>query len=121
MAAKNGSKQAQNGSSFEQAFKAVDDILRKEAGCTTELDYTEQSSWLLFLKYLDELEKDKAKEHKLEGRKYDYILNPPHRWETWAAPKTKSGEIDHNAAMTGDDLRDFVDKQLFPYLTGFKQ
>jgi type I restriction enzyme M protein len=34
---------------FEQAFKNIDDVLRKEAGCTTELDYTEQTSWLLFL------------------------------------------------------------------------
>ena len=40
---------------FEQAFKNIDDVLRKEAGCTTELDYTEQTSWLLFLKYLDGL------------------------------------------------------------------
>jgi len=37
---------------FEQAFKNIDDVLWKEAGCTTELDYTEQTSWLLFLKYL---------------------------------------------------------------------
>jgi type I restriction enzyme M protein len=47
---------------FEQAFKNIDDALRKEAGCTTELDYTEQTSWLLFLKYLDGLEQDKATE-----------------------------------------------------------
>jgi type I restriction enzyme M protein len=38
---------------FEQAFRNIDDILRKEAGCTTELDYTEQTSWLLFLKFAD--------------------------------------------------------------------
>src|SRR5665811_37595 len=37
---------------FEQAFKNIDDVLHKDAGCTSELDYTEQSSWLLFLKYL---------------------------------------------------------------------
>lgn len=41
---------------FEQTFKNIDDILHKDAGCTSELDYTEQSSWLLFLKYLDALE-----------------------------------------------------------------
>ena len=41
---------------FEQTFKNIDDVLWKEAGCTTELDYTEQTSWLLFLKYLDDLE-----------------------------------------------------------------
>jgi len=45
---------------FEQAFKNIDDVLRKEAGCTTELDYTEQTSWLLFLKYLEDLEQDRA-------------------------------------------------------------
>src|SRR5271165_1770714 len=106
---------------FEQAFKNIDDILRKEAGCTTELDYTEQTSWLLFLKYLDGLEQDKADEAALDGKKYTYILDKPYRWESWAAPKGKDGKLDHNKAMTGDDLRDFVDQKLFPYLHGFTQ
>jgi type I restriction enzyme M protein len=106
---------------FEQAFKNIDDVLWKEAGCTTELDYTEQTSWLLFLKYLDSLEQDRALEAALGPKKYAYILDEPYRWESWAAPKGKDGKLDHNAAMTGDDLRDFVDKKLFPYLQGFKQ
>lgn len=46
---------------FEQAFKSIDDILCKDAGASSELDYTEQTSWLLFLKYLDALEQDKGK------------------------------------------------------------
>src|SRR6266851_8868400 len=106
---------------FEQAFKNIDDVLRKEAGCTTELDYTEQTSWLLFLKYLDGLEQDKAAEAQLEGKKHTYILDKPYRWESWAAPKGKGGKLDHNTAMTGDDLRDFVNQKLFPYLHGFTQ
>jgi type I restriction enzyme M protein len=106
---------------FEQAFKNIDDILRKEAGCTTELDYTEQTSWLLFLKYLEALEQDKAAEAKLEGKKYDFILDKPYRWDEWATPKGKDGQLDHNKAKTGDDLRDFVNGKLFPYLHGFKQ
>jgi len=106
---------------FEQAFKNIDDVLRKEAGCTTELDYTEQSSWLLFLKYLDGLEQDRADEVAMERKKYNYILDKPYRWESWAAPKGKDGKLDHNAALTGDDLRDFVNGKLFPYLQGFKQ
>ena len=105
---------------FEQAFKNIDDVLWKEAGCTTELDYTEQTSWLLFLKYLDGLEQDKADEAGLEGKKYAYILERQYRWESWAAPKGKDGKLDHNKAMTGDDLRDFVNMRLFPYLHGFK-
>ena len=75
---------------FEQAFKNIDDILRKEAGCTTELDYTEQTSWLLFLKYLDALEQDQADEAALEGKKYAFILDKPYRWEEWAAPKNQA-------------------------------
>jgi type I restriction enzyme M protein len=106
---------------FEQAFKNIDDILWKEAGCTTELDYTEQTSWPLFLKYLDNLEHDKSTEASLHGKKYSHILDEPYRWERWAAPKNGNGKIDHNKALTGDDLRDFVNTKLFPYLHGFKQ
>ncbi len=106
---------------FEQAFKNIDDVLWKEAGCTTELDYTEQTSWLLFLKYLDGLEQDRADEAALEGKKYRFMLQKQYRWDTWAAPKGKDGKLDHNRAMTGDDLCDFVNQKLFPYLHGFKQ
>lgn len=106
---------------FEQVFKNIDDVLWKDAGCTSELDYTEQTSWLLFLKYLNALESDKVTEATLDGKKYSGILDKPYRWETWAAPKDKDGKIDHNSAMTGDDLRDFVNQKLFPYLHAFKQ
>jgi len=106
---------------FEQTFRNIDNVLWKEAGCTTELDYTEQTSWLLFLKYLDSLERDKAIEAQLEGKTYTPILDAAYRWDIWAAPKDVNGVLDHNAAMTGDDLRDFVDRKLFPYLHGFKQ
>ena len=106
---------------FEQAFKNIDDVLWKEAGCSSELDYTEQTSWLLFLKYLDGLEQDRADEAALAGKKYTYILDKPYRWESWAAPKGKDGKLDHNKALTGDDLRDFVNLKLWPYLQGFKQ
>ncbi len=105
---------------FEQTFKNIDDILHKDAGCTSELDYTEQSSWLLFLKYLDNLETDKAAEAELEAKAYRFILDEPYRWSNWAAPKDANGKLDHNVALTGDDLRDFVNGMLFPYLAGFK-
>lgn len=60
-------------------------------------------------------------EAQLEGKYYLYILDPEYRWERWAAPKTANGQIDHNSALTGDDLKDFVNTKLFPYLHGFKQ
>jgi type I restriction enzyme M protein len=106
---------------FEQAFKNLDDTLRREAGCTTELDYTEQSSWLLFLKYLDDLEQERSQIAELTGKPYTFIIDEPYRWSVWAAPKDENGKIDHNIVLTGDDLRDFVNHKLFPYLQKFKQ
>ena len=111
---------------FEQSFKNIDDILHKDAGCGSELDYVEQTSWVLFLKYLDDLEKDKATAALLSGETYTKIIETQFQWTKWAAPKRfKKGslsevEMDHNA-LTGDDLLDFVNNELFPYLKKFKQ
>ena len=106
---------------FEQIFKNIDDVLWKEAGCSSELDYTEQSSWMLFLKYLDDLEVERAMEAELVGKKYDFIIEDKFRWSAWAAPKKADGGFDHDTAMTGDDLIGFVNVELFPYLNGFKE
>jgi type I restriction enzyme M protein len=106
---------------FEQTFKNIDDVLWKEDGCTTELDYTEQTSWILFLKYLDDLEQERSLEAELEGKSYEFILDKEHRWSSWAAPKLADGKVDHDHALVGDDLIDYVNKKLFPYLQGFKQ
>jgi len=106
---------------FEQTFKNIDDIFHKDAGCSSELDYTEQSSWMLFLKYLDDLEHEKSLNAELMGKQYQYILEEKHRWGSWAAPKDEHGAFDHNNALTGDDLMDYVDGELFPYLKSFKQ
>ncbi len=106
---------------FEQVFKNIDDVLWKEAGCSSELDYTEQSSWMLFLKYLDDLEQERAMEAELVGKTYEFLLDEPYRWSSWAAPKKADGSFDHDIALTGDDLIAFVDGELFPYLRGFKK
>jgi len=104
---------------FEQTFKNIDDILHKDAGCGSELDYVEQTSWILFLKYLDDLEKDKETAAQLSGKNYERIIELKYRWNNWAAPKLENGKIDHNA-ITGDDFIDFVNNELFPYLKKFK-
>ena len=105
---------------FENTFKNVDDILHKDAGCSSELDYVEQSSWVLFLKYLEDLEKSRALAKELAGEKYKPLIADKFRWTTWACPKSKDGKIDFNNALSGDDLRDFVNGELFPYLAKFK-
>jgi len=59
---------------FEQTFKNIDDILHKDAGCGSELDYVEQTSWVLFLKYLDDFEKDREAAAQLTGKDYKPII-----------------------------------------------
>ncbi len=105
---------------FEQTFKNIDDVLRKEAGCSSELDYTEQTSWLLFLKYLDDLEQERSIEAELVGKPYEFILDEAHRWSVWAAPKLADGSVDRDNALIGDDLISYINNELFPYLQGFK-
>jgi type I restriction enzyme M protein len=105
---------------FEQSFKNIDDVLRQDSGVATELDYIEQTSWVLFLKYLDDLEREREKKAKLSGRTYEFIIEPKYRWEVWASPKTSDGKLDRNKALTGDDLNEFVNGKLFPYLKKFK-
>ena len=105
---------------FEQTFKNIDDILHKDAGCGSELDYVEQTSWVLFLKYLDDLEKDKKTSAELSGKSYTPIIASEYQWTVWAMPKNGDGKLDHHKALTGDDLKEFVDHKLFPYLKKFK-
>ncbi len=64
---------------FEQSFKNIDDILHKDAGCGGELDYVEQTSWVLFLKYLEDLEKDKESAALLSGEKYTRLIEPTYQ------------------------------------------
>jgi type I restriction enzyme M protein len=106
---------------FENTFKNVDDILHKDAGCGSELDYVEQSSWVLFLKYLDDLEVEREIKAKLASKPYRSLFEPEYQWRNWAVPKGIDGIIDFDRAKTGEDLTQFVNSKLFPYLASFKQ
>jgi type I restriction enzyme M protein len=105
---------------FKQTFKNIDDILWKDAGCSTELDYAEQSSWILFLKWLDDYEKDKETKAKLENKKFKPTLDKEFQWSTWAIVKDKEGKVDFNKSLTGPDLKKFVNDKLFTYLSSFR-
>jgi type I restriction enzyme M protein len=106
--------------SYEQTLKAVDDILRTDAGCATPIDYIEQTSWILFLKYLSDLEKERIDEATLKGNEYKPLFSDEFTWDTWAVPKKADGSQDIVNALTGDDLLEFVNLKLIPYLKTFK-
>ena len=80
--------------SFEQTFKNIDDSLYKDLGADSELDDIVQTSWLMLLHYLDELEQDKADEAELRGEDYNFILDEESRWPNWAMPKGTDGKLD---------------------------
>lgn len=104
---------------MESKINKITDILRTDDGISGAMHYTEQISWVLFLKFLNDSEDNKADEAELSGEQYTYILDEKYRWSNWAVPKAK-GKIDHNNLDSGDDLLDFVNKELFPYLKSFK-
>ena len=106
--------------SFEQTLKSIDDTLRTDAGCSTPIDYIEQTSWILFLKYLSDLEKERMDEAVLKAQDYQPIFKEEFRWDTWAVPKKADGSQDIVNALTGDDLLEFVNLELMPYLKSFK-
>jgi len=104
---------------MENRINRITDILRRDDGISGAMHYTEQISWILFLKFLNDLEETKNEDAELDGEVYNYIIDPKYRWNVWAVPK-KDGKKDLINSMSGEDLLDFVNKELFPYLKSFK-
>jgi len=93
-------------SELSSAIKSARDIMRKDAGLSTDVDRIPQLAWILFLKCFDDLEQRRM---LLEGR-YRDVIEAPYRWRDWAA--------DEDRGRSGEELLDFVSSDLFPYLRG---
>jgi len=106
---------------FESTFKAIDNTLRHDDGCSTALDYVEQSSWVLFLKYFDDLELTREQAAELEEKPYERVIGGDYQWNKWAMPLDAAGRYDSKSALVGDDLIEFVNGKLFPYLQSFTE
>ena len=105
---------------LSNSFKKIDDILRKDDGLSTALDYIRQTSWILFLKFIEEIETTNAERAELGGKEHTYILNKKYRWTNWAVPKKEDGSIDHDRKLLGNDLIGFVKDDLFDYLQSLR-
>lgn len=92
---------------LSSTIKSVRDLLRKDAGLSGDTDRLPQLTWLLFLKSFDDAEY--AREEML-GDIFVPVIEPPYRWRDWAAVKDKTSR------MTGDELLEFVNSDLIPYL-----
>ena len=105
---------------FENAFNSIDRELRNEEGLASELDYAEQTSWILFLKYLDDIEQERQDEAELEGTDYTPTLPTAMRWKTWASPTDENG-VERKDLLTGEDLISFINQTLFPTLKKYRE
>ena len=92
---------------FEQVFKNIDDILYKDPGADSELDYIAQTSWVLFLRYLDEIEKEKSDKAILDSKNYKKLISDKFSWSSWAVPKDKNGKIDIDQDILGSIFSKF--------------
>jgi type I restriction enzyme M protein len=97
---------------MQSQINRITDILRRDDGISGAMHYTEQVSWILFLKFLDDFEKRESDSAELDGKEYKYILDYTFRWSNWIGRD--------KGKFSGDDLKDFVNKELFPYLKGFR-
>ncbi len=104
---------------MESKINRITDILRRDDGISGAMHYTEQISWILFLKFLNDLEEVKNEDAQLDGETYNYVMDEKFRWGKWAVLK-KDGKIDLINSKSGEDLLEFVNKELFPYLKSFK-
>src|SRR5438094_1043514 len=75
--------------------KSSRDIMRKDKGLNGDLDRLPMLTWIMFLKFLDDMEETRKEEANLGGKKFRQAIEPPYRWRDWAAKP---------AGMTGPDL-----------------
>src|SRR5881392_3913904 len=88
--------------SLGSLIKSARDIMRKDKGLNGDLDRLPMLTWIMFLKFLDDLELQREEEATLAGKKFQRAIDPPYRWRDWAA---------NPAGITGDELISFVNNE----------
>lgn len=80
-------------------LKSARDIMRKDKGLNGDLDRLPLLTWIMFLKFLDDLEQQREEEATVAGKKFKAAIEPPYRWRDWAADPQ---------GITGDELLAFI-------------
>lgn len=88
--------------SLGSLIKSCRDIMRKDKGLSGDLDRLPMLTWIMFLKFLDDMEQIRDTEARLEGKRFRPAIDPPYRWRDWA---TKADGI------TGDSLIAFINNE----------
>jgi len=107
--------------SFSAKLESIDKKLRMDDGINNNLDYLEQSSWILFLKLLEDTEKNRKKTAELNNTEYKEIFEEKYKWSNWAVKKLPNGSIDIRGNLRGDQLIEYIKDELFTYLKSFSE
>jgi type I restriction enzyme M protein len=83
-------------------IKSARDIMRKDKGLNGDLDRLPMLTWVMFLKFFDDLEIIHEQKAALAGKPYKPIIQSPYRWRDWAAKED---------GISGDDLTHFINDQ----------
>ena len=102
--------------SFGALLKSARDIMRKDKGLNGDLDRLPMLTWVMFLKFLDDLEIQRKDEAQLSGKKFKPAVEPPHRWRDWAAESygpsavasERRSDITGTHLTSGDELHTLV-------------
>lgn len=89
-------------SRLNSIIKTARDIMRKDKGLNGDLDRLPQLTWMMFLKFLDDMEKIHEAESKLENKEYLPLIDEPYRWRDWASKPE---------GITGDELLFFINNE----------
>src|SRR6266581_8019078 len=87
--------------SLGSLIKSARDIMRKDKGLNGDLDRLPMLTWVMFLKFLDDLEMQREQEAPLARKKFRPAIEPPYRWRDWAA---------NPQGITGDELLAFINQ-----------
>ncbi|MCT9460576.1 type I restriction-modification system subunit M [Acinetobacter baumannii] len=93
--------------SISGTIKSIQDTMREDVGVDGDVQRLGQLVWMLFLKVVDDRENELATLALLEGKTFKSPIPEKFRWRNWAA---------NDEGMTGDELKDFIDNELFPAL-----
>jgi type I restriction enzyme M protein len=81
--------------------KSCRDIMRKDKGLNGDLDRLPMLTWIMFLKFLDDMEEMRQEEAKLAGKRFRPAIETPYRWRDWASKPD---------GITGPELIAFVNQ-----------
>lgn len=91
-------------------LKACRDVMRKDKGLSGDVDRLPMLTWIMFLKFLDDMERVRSDEAALAGKSFRPAIEPPYRWRDWNAPNSNSDDAGLHNAMTGDALTAFINQ-----------